>query len=156
WYTKDAGKSWNDVTKNITGLPAWGIVSRIEPSHFDAASAYICVDFHLMDNRDAWVYKTTDFGKTWSKISDGLPKGPLAYARVIAENPNKKGNLFAGTGNAFYYTLDDGAHWKQLQAGLTARRSPGSWCRRRRTISCSPPMAAACTLWKTSRRWNRA
>ena len=125
WYTKDAGKTWNDVTKNITGLPAWGVVSKIEPSHFDAASAYICVDFHLMDNRDPWVYKTTDFGKTWTKISDGLPKGPLAYARVIAENPNTKGNLFVGTGNAFYYTLDDGGHWKQLQTGLPA--APVSW-----------------------------
>ena len=92
WYTRDAGKNWNDVTKNITGLPAWGVVSKIEPSHFDAGTAYICVDFHLMDNRDPWIYKTTDFGKTWTKISDGLPTGPLAYARVIAENPNKKGN----------------------------------------------------------------
>ena len=118
-------RTWNDVTKNITGLPAWGVVSKIEPSHFDAATAYICVDFHLMDNRDPWVYKTTDFGKTWTKISDGLPKGPLAYARVIAENPNKKGMLFVGTGNAFYYSLDDGGHWKQLQSGLPA--APVSW-----------------------------
>ena len=62
-------RTWNDVTKNITGLPAWGVVSKIEPSHFDAGTAYICVDFHLMDNRDPWVYKTTDFGKTWTKIS---------------------------------------------------------------------------------------
>ena len=54
----DAGKNWNDVTKNINGLPAWGVVSKIEPSHFDAGTAYICVDFHLMDNRDPWVYKT--------------------------------------------------------------------------------------------------
>jgi photosystem II stability/assembly factor-like uncharacterized protein len=126
WYTKDAGKSWNDVTKNITGLPAWGVVSKIEPSHFDAATAYVAVDFHLMDNRDPWLYKTTDFGKTWSKISDSLPKGgPLTYARVIAENPNKKGNLFAGTGNVIYYSLDDGAHWKQIKQGLPA--APVSW-----------------------------
>ena len=126
WYTKDGGKSWNDVTKNITGLPVWGVVSKIEPSHFDAGTAYIAVDFHLMDNRDPWLYKTTDFGKTWTRISDGLPKGgPLTYARVIAENPNKKGNLFAGTGNAFYYSLDDGAHWKQYKTGLPA--APVSW-----------------------------
>src|SRR5690242_13530598 len=126
WYTKDAGKTWNDVTKNITGLPAWGVVSKIEPSHFDAGTAYIAVDFHLMDNRDPWVYKTTDSGKTWTKISDGLPKGgPLTYARVVAENPNKKGNLIAGTGNALYYSLDDGAHWKQLKTGLPA--APVSW-----------------------------
>jgi photosystem II stability/assembly factor-like uncharacterized protein len=126
WYTKDAGKTWNDVTKNITGLPVWGVVSKIEPSHFDAGTAYIAVDFHLMDNRDPWVYKTTDSGKTWTKISDGLPKGgPLTYARVVAENPNKKGNLFVGTGNAFYYSLDDGAHWKQFKTGLPA--APVSW-----------------------------
>ncbi len=126
WYTKDAGKSWNDVTKNITGLPAWGTVSKIEPSHFDAGTAYIAVDFHMMDNRDPWVYKTADFGRTWTKISDTLPKdGPLTYVRVIAENPNKKGNLFAGTGNAFYYSLDDGAHWKQFKQGLPA--APVSW-----------------------------
>jgi len=125
WHTRDAGKTWNDVTKNIAGLPAWGVVSKIEPSHFDAGSAYICVDFHLMDNRDPWVYKTADFGKTWTKISDGLPKGPLAYARVVAENPNRKGMLFVGTGNALYYTLNDGAAWKQLQQGLPA--APVSW-----------------------------
>src|SRR5262245_13486843 len=126
WYTRDAGKNWNDVTKNITGLPVWGVVSKIEPSHFDAGTAYIAVDFHLMDNRDPWVYKTTDFGKTWTKISDTLPKNhPLNYARVVAENPNTKGNLFVGTGNAIYYSMDDGGHWKQLKEGLPA--APVSW-----------------------------
>jgi len=125
WYTRDAGKTWNDVTKNIGGLPAWGVVSKIEPSHFDAATAYICVDFHLMDNRDPWVYKTSDYGKTWTKISSNLPAGPLAYARVIAENPNQKGMLFVGTGNALYYSLNDGGNWKQLQQGLPA--APVSW-----------------------------
>jgi len=126
WYTRDAGKTWVDVTKNIAGLPAWGVVSKIEPSHFDAGTAYIAVDFHLMDNRDPWLYKTTDFGKTWTKISDGLPKShPLAYARVIAENPNRKGMLFAGTGNALYYSMDDGQNWKQIKDGLPA--APVSW-----------------------------
>ena len=126
WYTRDAGKTWNDVTKNITGLPTWGVVSKIEPSHFDAGTAYIAVDFHLTDNRDPYLYKTTDFGKTWMKISDGLPKNhPLAYARVIAENPNKRGMLFAGTGNALYYSMDDGGTWKQMKDGLPA--APVSW-----------------------------
>src|ERR1017187_9906943 len=125
WYTDDAGQKWNDVTTNIQGLPTWGVVSKIEPSHFDANSAYICVDFHLMDNRDPWVYKTTDLGKTWTKISGNLPTGPLAYARVIAENPNQKGMLFVGTGNALYYTLNDGGNWKPLQTGLP--HAPVSW-----------------------------
>jgi len=126
WYTQDAGAHWNDVTANIGGLPPLGVISKIEPSHFDPGTAYICVDFHLNDSRDPWVYKTTDFGKTWTKISSNLPTGhPLAYARVIAENPNKKGNLFVGTGNGFFYSLDDGASWKQLQNGLPA--APVSW-----------------------------
>lgn len=125
WYTKDAGAHWIDVTKNISGLPAWGVVSKIEPSHFDAGTAYIAVDLHLMDNRDPFLYKTADFGQTWTKISGGLPKGPLAYARVIAENPNRKGMLFVGTGNALHYSTDDGATWKQFKDGLPA--APVSW-----------------------------
>jgi photosystem II stability/assembly factor-like uncharacterized protein len=126
WYSPDGAKSWIDITKNLKGLPPRGVVAKIEPSHFDPAAAYITVDFHLMDNRDPWVFKTTDLGKTWTKISGDLPSGhPLDYARVIAENPNQKGNLFVGTGRALYYTLDDGAHWKQLKEGLPA--APVSW-----------------------------
>jgi len=103
-----------------------GVISKIEPSHFDAATAYIAVDFHLADNRDPWVTKTADFGKTWTKISGDLPThGPLTYARVIAENPNKKGMLFVGTGNALYYSMNDGQNWKQLKEGLPA--APVSW-----------------------------
>ena len=125
WNTRDAGGHWNDVTKNIAGMPAWGVVSKIEPSHFDAGTAYIAVDFHIVDNRDPFIYKTTDFGQTWSRISTNLPKGPLAYVRAIAEDPNRKGLLFAGTGNAFYYSLDDGAHWTPLATGLP--HAPVTW-----------------------------
>jgi photosystem II stability/assembly factor-like uncharacterized protein len=125
WYTKDAGVHWNNVTKNIKDLPPWGTVARIEPSHFAAGTAYVCLDFHLMDNRDPYVYKTSDFGKTWTKISDGLPKHPLGYVRTIAEDPHQKGLLFAGTGNGLYYSLDDGAHWTAFAAGLP--HSPVTW-----------------------------
>jgi len=124
--TKNGGGEWTNVTKKIVGLPAWGTVTRIEPSHFDAGTAYIAVDFHLMDNRDPFIYKTTDFGQTWKKISDGLPaRHPLAYVRTVAESPNRKGLLFAGTGHGFYYSLDDGAHWTELQTGLP--RAPVTW-----------------------------
>ena len=122
WYTRDSLSSaphWTDVTKNITGLPPMGVVSKIEPSHFDAGTAYIAVDFHLADNRDPWIYKTNDFGKTWTKITGNLPTGgALDYARVIAENPNRKGMLFVGTGHNLFYSLDDGKDWKPLQEGL--------------------------------------
>ena len=125
WYTPDGGAHWTNVTKNIKDLPAWGTVTRIEPSHFDAGTAYVSVDFHLMDNRDPYIYKTSDFGKTWKKISDGLPKSPLSYVRTVTEDPNQKGLLFAGTGNGLYYSLDDGGHWTEFSAGLP--HAPVTW-----------------------------
>jgi photosystem II stability/assembly factor-like uncharacterized protein len=126
WYTRDAGARWNNVTKNIAGLPPWGTVRKIEPSNFDPGTAYVVLDLHLMDNRDPFIYKTADFGQTWTKISDSLPaKHPLAYAMSIAENPNRRGMLFAGTGHGFYYSLDDGARWTQFKDGLPA--APVTW-----------------------------
>jgi photosystem II stability/assembly factor-like uncharacterized protein len=119
WYTRDGGGKWNNVTKNITGLPAWGTVKQIAPSQFDPGTAYVAFDFHMMDNREPFLYKTTDYGQTWKKISGGLPqKHPLAYVLSVAEDPNRKGMIFAGTGNAFYYSMDDGANWKQFKEGL--------------------------------------
>lgn len=125
WYTSDAGAHWNNVTRNISGLPAWGTVTSIEPSHFDPGTAYVSIDFHLMDNRDPYIYKTTDFGKTWTAIGASLPKGELAYVRVIAEDPNCQGLLFAGTGNGLYDSLDAGGHWTPLEMGLP--HAPVSW-----------------------------
>lgn len=125
WYTRDGGGQWIDVTQNISGMPAWGTISKIQPSVFDPGSAYIAVDFHLMDNRDPYIYKTTDFGKTWKQITGGLAKGPLAYVKSIAESPNHRGLLFAGTGNGFYYSLDDGEKWIALQDGLP--HAPVTW-----------------------------
>lgn len=118
WYTTQGGGRWTDVTGNVTGLPAWGTVTAIEPSHFDPAVAYMSVDAHLMDDSAPYIFKTADFGKTWTRLSAGLPKGPLAYVRNVSEDPNQKGLLFAGTGNALYYSLDDGATWARLKEGL--------------------------------------
>jgi hypothetical protein len=125
WYTKDGGASWTNVTKSISGLPPWGTITSIAPSTFDAGTAYVAVDFHMMDNRDPFIYKTADFGKTWKPINNNLPKHPLAYVRTIAEDPNCAGLLFAGTGNGLYYSLDDGGHWTALQAGLP--HAPVTW-----------------------------
>jgi photosystem II stability/assembly factor-like uncharacterized protein len=118
WYTKDGTANWINVTKNIPALPPWGTITSIASSTFDPATAYISVDFHLMDNRDPFVYKTSDLGKTWKRISGDLPKHPLSYVRTITEDPNCAGLLFAGTGNGVYYSPDDGSHWIPLDAGL--------------------------------------
>ena len=125
WNTKDGGAHWNDVTKGVSGMAPWGTVTSIQPSYFDAGTAYVSVDYHLMDNRDPFIFKTNDFGATWTQVSAGIPKGPLSYVRCVAEDPNKKGLIFAGTGNGLFYSLDDGGHWTALQAGLP--HSTVSW-----------------------------
>jgi hypothetical protein len=125
WYTKDGTANWVNVTKNITGLPAWGTVTSIAPSVFDASTAYVSIDFHLVDNRDPFIYKTTDMGKTWKLISGSLPKDQLSYVRNVSEDPNVAGLLFAGTGNALYYSLNDGESWTALQTGLP--HAPVTW-----------------------------
>ncbi|HLJ48045.1 MAG TPA: hypothetical protein VKU01_18645 [Bryobacteraceae bacterium] len=118
WFTKDGGGHWNNVTKNISGIPQWGSITSIQPSFFDASTAYVSVDAHLADNRDPFIYKTTDMGATWTLISGGLPNHGLGYVKVVAQDPNQKGLLFAGTGNALFYSLDDGGHWTTLSTGL--------------------------------------
>ncbi|HTL05828.1 MAG TPA: hypothetical protein VL241_08785 [Gemmatimonadales bacterium] len=125
WVTRNGGGSWTDVSANV-GMPAWGTIRKIEPGHFDAGTAYVAVDYHMMDDRKPYLYKTTDFGKTWTRLSGGLPQEhPLDYVMAVAENPNRKGMLFAGTGHGFYYSLDDGAKWTQFKEGLPA--APVSW-----------------------------
>src|SRR5438093_1063136 len=120
------GAKWSDVTKNVAALPAWGVVSKIEPSHFEAGTAYVAVDAHLMDSREPYIFKTADYGASWSRINGDLPDGhPLSYVKAVAENPNKRGMLFAGTGHGFFYSTDEGAHWTELSAGLP--HAPVSW-----------------------------
>jgi hypothetical protein len=124
WYTPDGGGHWNDVTTNI-GMKPMGTITSIQPSFFKPGTAYVSVDYHLEDDRDPHLYKTTDFGKTWTAIADNLPRGELAYVRNISEDPNCEGLLFVGTGEALYYTHDDGGHWTELNQGLP--HSPVTW-----------------------------
>jgi hypothetical protein len=107
-------------------MPPWGIIRRIDASHVDAGTAYIAVDYHLVDNRDPYLSKTSDFGQTWTRLDAGLPKGhPLDYALSIAENPHRKGMIFAGTGHGFFYSRDDGKTWTQFKDKLPA--APVNW-----------------------------
>ena len=125
WNTQDAGANWTNVSGHLPGLPAGGTVTRIAPSTFDAATAYVSVDLHLENNRDPFIYKTTDSGKSWKRITANLPKDELSYVRTVTEDPNCQGLLFAGTGNSLYYSLDDGGHWTALKTGLPP--APVTW-----------------------------
>jgi photosystem II stability/assembly factor-like uncharacterized protein len=116
--TRDGGRTWTNVSANIPDLPAWGTIYTIAPSHFDAATAYITVDLHQENDRDPYVYRTTDFGRTWKSLSATIPKGPLSYAHAVAEDPARRGLLFVGTENALYVSFDDGERWQPLQNNL--------------------------------------
>jgi photosystem II stability/assembly factor-like uncharacterized protein len=116
--TRDGGKNWTNVTRNIPGLPPWGTVSNIEPSRYEAGAAYITVDFHQVNNRDPFVYKTTDYGKTWKAITSGIPHTMFSYAHCVREDPVRKGLLYLGTENGLYCSFDDGENWQPLQNNL--------------------------------------
>ena len=116
--TRDDGATWTTLTKGLPLLPAWGSVRSIAPSRYDAATAYLTVDAHQENNRDPWVYKTTDYGRTFRLIVSGLPKTMLSYAKVIAEDPVRRGLLYLGTENAIYVSFNAGESWLPLQANL--------------------------------------
>jgi photosystem II stability/assembly factor-like uncharacterized protein len=123
--TRDGGKTWTNVTKNIPNLPAWGSFRSIVASRYDAGTAYLAVDFHQMNGRDPFVYKTTDYGRSFKAITNGIPRSMLSYARTICEDPVRRGLLYVGTENAIYVSFDDGENWQPLQNNLP--HAPVSW-----------------------------
>jgi photosystem II stability/assembly factor-like uncharacterized protein len=123
--TRDGGKSWTNLTANVPGLPKWSTISNIEPSKYDAGTAYISVDAHLVNDRDPYIYRTTDFGRTWTRISGDIPKSVFSYVHVVREDPVRKGMLYAGTENALYVSLNDGARWIEINGALP--HAPVSW-----------------------------
>src|SRR5437660_9135073 len=116
--TRDGGKNWTNVTKNIPNMLAWGTVSNIEASRYNAGTAYITVDGHQVNNRDPWIYKTTDFGKTWKLITNGISHTMLSYAHCVREDPTRQGLLYLGTEGGLFVSYDDGANWQSLQSNL--------------------------------------
>jgi photosystem II stability/assembly factor-like uncharacterized protein len=116
--TRDGGDTWTNLTKNIPDLPPWGTIANVEPSRFDAGAAYISVDLHQTGDFDPWIFRTGDYGRSWTKISDGIPKSPHSFVHVVREDPKRPGMLFAGTDNALWMTLDDGEHWAKLRLDM--------------------------------------
>ncbi len=112
--TRDGGKTWANVTP--ARVPEWGRVQQIEVSPFAPGTAYVALDDHEVENNHPFAFKTHDFGKTWTSIANGLPADDPA--RVIRENPNKKGMLVLGTDAALFYSYDEGDHWSPLKGNF--------------------------------------
>ncbi len=114
--SKDEGKTWENVTANVPGLPDWGTVSCIEASPHAAGTAYLVVTNHRMDDYKPYVWTTTNFGKTWSRITDDLSEN--VHCRVVREDPAKKGMLYLGTERGVMFSSDSGKSWESLQLNL--------------------------------------
>src|SRR5262245_43564946 len=112
--TPDDGKTWQNVTPRE--LTAWSKVVMIEASHFDVNSAYAAVDRHRLEDNEPYIYRTKDNGKTWTKITSGLPRG--VYVQTVREDPKRRGMLVAGTELGIFVSFDDGDTWQSLQLNL--------------------------------------
>lgn len=112
--SRDGGATWTDVTP--PALKPFTRVSIIEPSHFDAATAYVAANRYQLDERQPLLFRTTDYGKSWTQITTGMPA--TAYTRSIREDPVRRGLLFAGTESGVWVSFDDGGHWQSLQLNL--------------------------------------
>ena len=114
--TRDGGKTWTNVTPNKDLMPEWIQINSIEASPHDPATAYVAATMYKWDDNKPYLYKTSDFGKTWKRITNGIPA--TAFTRVIREDPNKRGLLYAGTETGLYVSFDDGGNWQSMQFGF--------------------------------------
>ncbi|HLN98522.1 MAG TPA: hypothetical protein VK208_08685 [Pyrinomonadaceae bacterium] len=114
--TRDGGKNWNNVTPAKDVMPEWIQINSIEASPYDPATAYVAATMYKWDDNKPYLYKTSDFGKSWKKITNGIPA--TTFTRVIREDPNKRGLLYAGTETGLYVSFDDGANWKSMQFNM--------------------------------------
>jgi len=114
--SRDGGKNWANVTPPASMMPEWIQINSIEASPHDAATAYVAATMYKWDDNKPYLYRTSDYGKTWKKITEGIPD--TAFTRVIREDPNKRGLLYAGTETGMYVSFDNGDHWQSLQLNL--------------------------------------
>ena len=112
--TRDAGAHWSNVTPK--SISDWSTISLIDPSPHDAGTAYVAVDRHRLDDFHPYIFKTTDYGKQWTKLTNGIPD--TTYVHAVREDPKRRGLLYAGTETGAFVSFDDGAHWQSLQLNL--------------------------------------
>lgn len=114
--SRDDGKTWTAVTQNIPGLPEWATIDCIEASPFDAGTAYVVADAHRLDDMKPYLFKTTDYGKTWKNIAAKLPQD--VYLHAVREDPKRPGLLYAATERGVAYSPDGGETWRELKMNL--------------------------------------
>jgi len=112
--TPDDGKTWQNVTPGT--ITPWSRVTTIEASHFEPGTAYASVDRHQLQDFEPYIYRTRDMGRTWQKITKGLPAG--VYVHVVKEDPLRRGLLVAGTEHGVHISFDDGDNWQSLQLNM--------------------------------------
>ena len=112
--TRDGGETWQNVTP--PDLPEWALISIIDASPHEPGAAYLAATRYKLDDNTPYLYKTTDFGQTWTRITSGIPAHD--FTRVIREDPNRRGLLYVGTETGLYVSFDDGANWRRLGGNL--------------------------------------
>ena len=114
YVSRDAGKNWINVTP--AGMPEWMMINSIDPDPFTPGGAYIAATRYKSGDYQPYLYKTKDYGKTWSLIVNGIPTDE--FTRVVRADPKRKGLLYAGTEEGMYLSFDDGANWQPFQLNL--------------------------------------
>jgi len=114
--SRDGGKNWANVTPPASIMPEWIQINSLEASPHDPATAYVAATMYKWDDNKPYLYRTSDYGKTWKKITNGIPD--TTFTRVIREDPNRRGLLYAGTETGMYVSFDNGEHWQSFQLNL--------------------------------------
>ena len=112
--TKDGGKNWTNITPK--GMPEWMMINSVEPSPFDPGTCYVAGTRYKLGDFSPYLYKTTDFGASWTRIDKGIPSEH--FTRVVRADPNRKGFLYAGTETGMYVSFNDGLSWEAFQQNL--------------------------------------
>ena len=112
--TRDNGRTWKNVTP--PNIPEWSRISMIEASHFSAGTAYVASNHYQMDDLKPYIYRTTDYGATWKLIVNGIPNEE--FTRVVREDPERRGLLYAGTEKGVWVSFNDGDNWQTLRRNL--------------------------------------